>query len=200
MKQASLRAVLAALLLAAAGPAAAHPHVWVDNVLTFVFDGDRLTSLRLTWSFDEFFGTAIIRRFDENRNSRFEPAENDKLQASAFAALKEYGYFTHIEIDGKPVTVDSVRGFQASVRSNQLVYDFTVPLPAPVDPATAAISVSIYDESYFVEASLDANDPVRFDGMTPGRCSFAVRDGEGGAQAFGVAPFQTVTLSCRPAP
>jgi ABC-type uncharacterized transport system substrate-binding protein len=183
MKQASLRAVLAALLLAAAGPAAAHPHVWVDNVLTFVFDGDRLTSLRLTWSFDEFFGTAIIRRFDENRNSRFEPAENDKLQASAFAALKEYGYFTHIEIDGKPVTVDSVRGFQASV-----------------DPATAAISVSIYDESYFVEASLDANDPVRFDGMTPGRCSFAVRDGEGGAQAFGVAPFQTVTLSCRPAP
>lgn len=200
MKQTSLRAFLSAVLLATASPAVAHPHVWLDNVLTFVFDGDRLTALRLTWSFDEFFGTALIRRFDENRNGRFEPPENDKLQANAFVALRDYGYFIHMTVDGKPVTLDTISGFQASVRSNQLVYDFTATLPSPVDPMTAQVAVSIYDESYFVEASLDANDPVRFSGMASGRCSFAVTDGQGGAQAFGVAPFQVVTLTCRPAP
>ena len=200
MKHASVRAAVTAFLVAMASPAVAHPHVWLDNILTFVFDGDKVTSLRLNWSFDEFFGTAIIRRFDENRNSRFEPDENAKLQANAFAALKEYGYFVHLKIGGKPMTVDNISGFQASVRNNQLMYDFTASLPAPVDPATAEIVVSIYDESFFVEVSLDANDPVRFSGMAPGRCSFAVSDGAGGAQAFGIAPFQVVTLSCRPAP
>lgn len=201
MIQASLRSVIAGMLLiVAAGPACAHPHVWLDSVLTFAFDGDRLKGLHLTWSFDEFFGTALIRRFDENRNGRFEPAENEKLQANAFVALKDYGYFIHLTIDGKPVPVQEVQGFQASVRSNQLVYDFNVALPTPVDPAASQVVISIYDESYFVEASLDANDPVRFDGMAPGRCSFAVTDGQGGTQAFGVAPYQVVTLSCRPAP
>jgi ABC-type uncharacterized transport system substrate-binding protein len=193
-------ALSAIILLSAASPVAAHPHVWVDNVTTFTFERDKLTALRLTWSFDEFFGTAIIRRFDENRNGRFEPAESAKLEAGAFAALKEYGYFTHIMIDGKPVPVESVSGFQASVRNNQLVYEFTVTLPTAIDPATAEVIVSIYDESYFVEVTLDASDPVRFVGMTPGRCSFAVRDAEGGLSAFGVAPQQVVSLSCRPAP
>ena len=62
---------LAALAGAAPTPALAHPHVWIDNVTSFVFDGVRLKAVRLTWAFDEFFGTAIIRRFDENRNGRF---------------------------------------------------------------------------------------------------------------------------------
>ncbi len=200
MRQRLLPAVLTIVAaLSLARPAQAHPHVWLDSVMTFVFEGDRLTSLRMTWSFDEFFGTAIIRRFDENRNGRFEPAENTKLEAGAFAALKDYGYFIYIKIDGKPVIIERITGFQASTRNGQLVYDFTVMLPAPVDPATAEFIVSLFDETYFVEVSLDANDPVRFAGMAPGRCSFAIKE-EGGLSTFGVTAPQTVALSCRPAP
>ncbi len=201
MKQRLFSAFLMiAAALTATSPAAAHPHVWLDSVVTFVFDGDRLTALRLTWSFDEFFGTAIIRRFDENRNGRFEPAENTKLEAGAFSALKDYGYFLHITADGKPVAITQISGFQGSVRNNQLVYDFTATLPEAIDPATAEFVIRLYDETYFVEVSLDASDPVRFSGMAPGRCSFAIKDGDGALSSFGVTPPQGVTLSCRPAP
>lgn len=185
--------------LAFARPVAAHPHVWLDSVITFVFEGDKLSALRFTWSFDEFFGTAIIRRFDQNRNGRFEPTENAQLEAGAFVALKDYGYFVYMKIDDKPMPVERVTGFQGSIRSNQLVYDFTVPLPTPVDPASAQFVLSLFDETYFVEVSLDANDPVRFSGMAPGRCSFAIKE-EGSLQTFGVSAPQTVALSCRKEP
>ena len=175
-----------AFLLAASGGAAAHPHVWLDNVTTFVFAGERLAALRLTWVFDEFFGTAIIRRFDANRNSRFEPEENAELEKGAFANLKDYGYFAHLTVGGKPAGFGAVTGFQGSVRNGQLVYDFTLPLAEPVDPAAAEVVVSIYDESYFVEVALDSADPVRFDRMAPGRCSFTVRDASGALSSFGV--------------
>ncbi|MBM3539449.1 MAG: DUF1007 family protein [Alphaproteobacteria bacterium] len=196
---------LASLLIAAAalvtpGPALAHPHVWLDSITTFVFEGDKLTALRLTWSFDEFFGTAIIRRFDENRNDRFEPAENAKLEAGAFTALKDYGYFLHLTAGGKPVAIERVSGFQASIRNKQLIYEFTAQLGAPIDPAAAELKLGIYDETYFVEVSLDPSDPVRFSGMAPGRCAFAIRDGDIGLSTFGVNPPQSVTLTCRPAP
>lgn len=186
--------------LASPGPAAAHPHVWLDSIIAFVFEGEKLASLRLTWSFDEFFGTAIIRRFDENRNGRFEPAENAKLEAGAFSALKDYGYFLHVTAGGKPVKVEQVSGFQGTIRNNQLVYEFTATLPAGLDPATTEFVISLYDETYFVEVSLDANDPVRFSGMAPGRCSFAIKDGDASLSTFGVVPPQSVALSCRPAP
>ena len=193
----ALLMIVAALALAR--PAAAHPHVWLDSVITFVFEGDKLTALRLTWSFDEFFGTAIIRRFDQNRNGRFEPDENAQLEAGAFASLKDYGYFVYMKAGDKPMPVERITGFQGSVRNNQLVYDFTVPLPTPVDPATTEFVLSLFDETYFVEVSLDANDPVRFSGMAPGRCSFVIRE-EGSVSTFGVSAPQTVALSCRPAP
>ncbi len=115
-------------------------------------------------------------------------------------ALKDYGYFTHIRVAGKPVAIGEVSCFQASVRNGQLVYDFRAALPAPVDPASSEVAVSIHDESYFVEVSLDAGDPIRFDGMAPGKCSFAIREGDGSLIAMGIAPYQVVTLSCPKAP
>jgi ABC-type uncharacterized transport system substrate-binding protein len=187
-----------ASFIAGTAPLSAHPHVWLDAVATFVFEGEQLRALRLTWAFDEFFGTAIIRRFDENRNGSFEPAENAELEKGAFANLKEYGWFTHLKIDGKHVPVGGVSGFQASTRNGQLVYDFTLALPPNLDPTANEVAVSLFDESYFVEVSLEATDPVRFQNMAPGRCAFAVRDGDGTtATGFAVAPFQTITLSCK---
>lgn len=188
---------LAGLVANGPSPASGHPHVWIDNVTTFVFQDQRLSAVRLTWSFDEFFGTAIIRRFDQDRNNRFEPDELSRLQAGAFDNLKEYKYFTHILLDGKELPEVSIQDFTASVRNGQLVYEFTVPLPSPVDPAAVEVIVTIYDESYFVEVALDPNDPVRFDRMPSGQCAFAIREGSSNLTAFGIAPYQLVSLTCR---
>ena len=52
---------------AAAERVAAHPHVWIDAVVTFVFADGQLVGLRHHWKFDEFFGSFVIEEHDVNR-------------------------------------------------------------------------------------------------------------------------------------
>jgi ABC-type uncharacterized transport system substrate-binding protein len=59
-------AALAPVLLMAGGiaPAAAHPHVWITAVTTFVFEDRQLVGVRHRWTFDEFFGSFVIEEHD----------------------------------------------------------------------------------------------------------------------------------------
>jgi polyphosphate kinase len=46
----ALPAILAALLVLAPSAASAHPHVFIDGGVDFMFDGEgRIESLRVTW-------------------------------------------------------------------------------------------------------------------------------------------------------
>lgn len=193
----SLVVAAGALLAGLPGLAAAHPHVWLANVTTFVFEGRYLSAVRLTWAFDEFFGPEIIARFDANANGRFEPAEVAALEAGAFASLKDYRYLTHVLLDGREIAVERVERFRADIRHGRLIYEFAVPLPKPVEPSAVEVIVTVYDESHFVEATLDPNDPVRFDGMALGQCAYAIREAAGSPGDAELAPYQLVSLICR---
>jgi hypothetical protein len=50
-----------------AEPVGAHPHIWVDAVVSFLFEDGRLVGLRHHWKFDEFFGSFVIEEHDVNR-------------------------------------------------------------------------------------------------------------------------------------
>ena len=54
------------LLAGEVAPAAAHPHVWITDVTTFVFEGRQLVGLRHRWTFDEFFGSFVIEEHDRD--------------------------------------------------------------------------------------------------------------------------------------
>ena len=59
------------------GLACAHPHVFVDNRVTFLFDGSRLTGFRENWLFDEVFSDQLLQDFDTNHDGQFSKAESD---------------------------------------------------------------------------------------------------------------------------
>jgi nickel/cobalt transporter (NicO) family protein len=93
----------AGALLACAGraePVGAHPHVWIDAVVTFVFEDGQLVGLRHHWKFDEFFGSFVIEEHDDNGDGAFDAAEVSAIRDTAFSNLREYDYFTHVHIDG----------------------------------------------------------------------------------------------------
>jgi ABC-type uncharacterized transport system substrate-binding protein len=69
----SIAATGALLVFMGAGePVAAHPHVWIDAVVTFVFEDGHLVGLRHHWKFDEFFGSFVIEEHDVNRDGELE--------------------------------------------------------------------------------------------------------------------------------
>ena len=189
----------AALMLALAGadrPAVAHPHVWVTDVTTFVFEGPRLIGLRHHWQFDELFSSYVIEEHDADGDGAFDPAELAGLQEGAFSNLAEYGYFTHARLDGEPVPLTAVEDFQATIEDGLLTYEFTLPLPAPVDPRTVSVAAGVYDPEYYVEVLLDPHDPVRFRGMDSGACIFDIREDSAHAIYFGMVYPLVITLQC----
>jgi ABC-type uncharacterized transport system substrate-binding protein len=188
--------IVTLLLAGSSGPATAHPHVWITDVTTFVFEGPKLVGLRHHWVFDELFSSFVIEEHDADGNGAFDPGELAGVQEGAFSNLAEYGWFTHARIEGEAVALDRVADFRASIADGILSYDFTLPLPEPVDPAAASVAVGVYDPEYYVEVLFDREDPVRFAGMEPGACIFDIREDTEHAIYYGMVYPLVITLSC----
>lgn len=188
--------VFLVLLVGEVGAAAAHPHVWITDVTTFLFEDRQLVALRHQWIFDEFFGAFVIEEHDADGDGRFDPAETATLRQGAFDNLAEFGYFTHLRIDGEAWPLRAIEAFSARIEDGMLVYEFALPLPQPVDPATADLALGIYDPEYYVEVLLDEHDPVRFAGLPSGACTFDIREDTERPIYYGMVYPLALTLTC----
>ena len=194
------RQALAALVVAlaawlAAVPARAHPHVWIDAAATFVFADKKVVGVRVAWAFDELFSDFLRRQFDPKKTGAFDADALPKMKAD-LAGLKEFNYFTHIRVGGKVHKVSDVAEFRPAIRDKNVIYSFLVPLPAPVDPLATPVSVSLYDDSFYVDVALEKGDPVRMEG-TRGACQFNVIDDRENPIYYGLVFPKRVDLKCR---
>jgi ABC-type uncharacterized transport system substrate-binding protein len=191
-------AALAPVLLLAGevDPAAAHPHVWITGVTTFVFEDRQLVALRHRWTFDEFFGSFVIEEHDLDGDGRFDSAETAALREGAFDNLAEFDYFTHLRIDGDAWRLREIESFAARIEDGVLIYEFTLSLPQPVDPGAADLALGVYDPEYYVELLLDEHDPVRFAGLPSGACTFDIREDAERPIYYGMVFPLTITLAC----
>ena len=74
---------LVVVFLAAALPAFAHPHVFVNNKMTVVFDGGMLQGISFTWTFDEMFSNMILADYDPKHTGQFNAAQVKAVKAGA---------------------------------------------------------------------------------------------------------------------
>ena len=174
----------------------AHPHVWITNVTTFVFEDRVLVGVRHRWRFDDFFSSFVIQEHDADGDGAFDDDELESLRAAAFASLEEYGYFTHLRVEGDLASLDRVEDFAATIEDGVLVYEFTLRLPEPVDPASQDLALGAYDEEFYVEVLLDPEDPVRFAGLPDGACIFDIREDVHHPIYYGMVYPRVVGLSC----
>ncbi len=184
-------------VLFAPAPGTAHPHVWIDSIVTFVFENGRVVAIEHEWKLDEFFSNFLIESFDRDKNRRFDSAELAELRKGAFDTLKEFGYFTYLQVNGKAVKVGEVETFAAELFADDTVsYRFRQNLATALDPRAAKIAVSVHDETYFVETRVDPKDPVRFKGIAAGACSYQVRDDPTKKIYMGMVPTTVIFLAC----
>lgn len=177
-------------------PGDAHPHVWITAMVSFLFQDGKLVALRQAWAFDDFFSASLIADFDKDKNGAFDDAEQRALAGKAFAALREYDYFTRVRQGGETFPIKDAEGFSATLVNGLVFYGFTLPLGAPLDPAKGPITAGIYDDSFFVDVELDETDPVKFEGVPSGACKFAVREDPADAIYDGLVIPPSVTIEC----
>jgi len=189
--------LLASLTLLIAPHAAfAHPHIFIDNRVVFMFAGDKIIALTESWTFDEVFSDQLLQGFDANGDGSFDKAEIEALAEGTLPNLKKFRYFNYIWVDGKDLGLIDPIDFTASAKNRKVTIVFSVKLPHPVNPKTQKLKVEINDREYYVEVDLAAEQPILFHGNEGVTCEPKVRDDTENAYYGGFVYPQEITLSC----
>jgi len=139
-----------------------HPHVFLYSTVKVVFDEKGLAGVQVNWVFDEMFSSMIILDFDKNGNGKFEPSESESVKKGAFENLRQFDYFMHIKIDGKPFKVKYVKDFSAEISQGKMAYQFFVPCHVRAQEISKEIKISIYDSTFYSSVFWQKN-PVTFE-------------------------------------
>lgn len=144
----------------------AHPHVFIDAKVGFVFDNHNLTEIEITWIFDEIYSSGLILDFDEDANGQFDQHEISVLRQDAFSATQDFQYFVRIFIDEDEFTQRQINRFSASIVNNQVVYTFSIACQyQPSSSDYTEIEVLIYDETYYIEMTIEDKNAVSFESI-----------------------------------
>jgi ABC-type uncharacterized transport system substrate-binding protein len=195
----ALAAIFGVLLPATAS---AHPHVFIDNRVTFLFSENKIVGFRENWLFDDVFSDQMLQDFDADGDGKYSKAESDKIAAETLPNLAQFHYFTFVWVDGKPLAKIPPKDFHASAKNKLVTFDFMVTLPKPVDPSTQDIAVEINDREYFVEVLLAKDAPIAFKELT-GKdltglvCEPSVTKDEKNAYYGGFVYPQQIKLKCK---
>ena len=171
--------LLVLALAAATGAAQAHPHVFVVAREEVAFDAEgRVASVGHAWQFDEGFSAFATQGLDADRNGEFSQEELAPLAQVNVESLKEYGYFTFVEVDGKPVAIGDPTRYWLHYDDGRLTLFFDTPLAEPVDLAGRTLTVDVYDPQYYVAIDLVPQNPFSLTGDVPKGCKLEVKTPE----------------------
>lgn len=184
-----LRLALAWLLgtlLLAAVPANAHPHVWITARAELVFTPEgKVMGVRHAWTFDEAYSAFVTQGLDKNGDGRLTPEELAPLAEENTKNLEEFGFFTRLRITGKPQDFDAPREPRMVFADGRATLGFLLPLKTPMPPGRGAVSLEVYDPTFFVEFALaEGDDAARLAGA-PAGCRTTVTRAKGAAQPGG---------------
>jgi len=154
--------------------AEAHPHVFVVAKSEFVYATDgSVKAVRHTWTFDEMFSAFATQGLDKDNDGKLTREELAELAKVNVTSLKEFDYFSVMKGGDKPMAFDEPVDYWLEADANKvLTLHFTLPVKAGAPKG--ALTLDIYDPTYFVAFSLVEAQPVTLKDA-PAGCSAEVR-------------------------
>jgi len=134
----------------------AHPHVFIDTGLEFIFDADaRLTHMRVTWAYDEFYSLLILedRGLDEDGDGVLNEAEIRDL--TGFDMNWDPGYDGDLVLMQGGSVVPLARPTEATARVTvgRIVTTHLRKVEG-TPPEGSDLSARAFDESYYTAYEL----------------------------------------------
>ncbi len=162
---APLLALLGLGAVALPRPAAAHPHIFIEEHVEVLFDQDSVTGLRMTWSFDELYSSMLRSDYTGTKKGPITAKDVKSLHDKAFTNLASVHYFTTVSLDGQPVTLGTPKDFEASFNADdKAIYSFVIPLSLPKASAKNLLEIAVFDPEYYVDFELASDNPVKATG------------------------------------
>lgn len=189
---------LACALTLCAGPALAHPHVWVDvrSELEYAPDGT-LTGVRHVWKFDEGFSAFALQGLAEGPDGKPTEVTLKELAQTNIDSMKEFDYFTFAQRGKEKLAFAAPRDYGLTYDGTALTLHFTLPLAKPTTSA-GTTTLDVYDPTYFVAFALADQDPVKL-AAAPNGCKLGLHRPDpaigGSSQTLSESFFNALTTS-----
>ncbi|WP_162914706.1 DUF1007 family protein [Desertibaculum subflavum] len=164
------RLTAAALILALAGPAWAHPHSYLDASLGLVLADGRVAAVEVTWLFDELDTEIALDGNDKNGDGKLDAAELDDLATRMQKHIATQQFHTHLRVDGKVVPITGIDRLRLTMQDKRMRARFRATLAEPVDPRARKVTIGLYDDSYYIQFGFDPARDLKLDGALPQGC------------------------------
>jgi len=149
--------LLATAVILAAGPAAAHPHVWVTTKSEIAWAEGRVAAVRHVWTFDEGYTSFLVQGLDENGDGVYSSDELAELAELNATSLLDFDYFTFLKADGAEQAFAAPVDYRLTHDGLRATLHFTLPLSEPVAAETALV-MEVYDPTFFVSFRMEDGD------------------------------------------
>jgi len=141
-----------AVLLALAGPAAAHPHIFIDTGLEVIFDDQgRVAAIRVAWVYDDFYSLTMIQdmQLDADYDGKLTAEEEAKL--SGFDMNWDADYEGDLFVlDGEvPVKMGRPRDWTAHYQDGRIISTHLRALEVPVKLGAEPLVIQVYDPGFY---------------------------------------------------
>lgn len=144
-----------ALLLGAALPALAHPHVFVSARAEILYTAEgAVRAVKHVWSFDEAYSAYITQGLDKNGDGIFSSEELAELAKVNVDSLPDVGFFTSVKANGKAQEFGTPTDAGLVYDKKVLTLTYTLPLKTPA-VASRSFGIEIGDPTYFVAFTID---------------------------------------------
>lgn len=165
--------LLGAVVAAACGSAAAHPHVFAEARLDVIVDDSaRVSALRHLWRFDEAFSSSVVVDFDRDGDLQLGLEELDEIAGIIHESLADFDYFQFVTADGAAIAMEAPPRLVADFQDGQLIVLFESK-PRSELKLAGKIAVGVYDPTFFTAIDY-VDDAMMAVENLPGACSRAV--------------------------
>jgi ABC-type uncharacterized transport system substrate-binding protein len=154
--------VLGWLLVAGAGPALAHPHVWIDTKIEVILnDRNEATGIRISWTYDDLYSLYVVgdMGLDPDWDGKLTPEEEARLSGFDMKWDPSFPGDTYALQGGAPLALSRPKDWTASYADGKITSTHLRSLDAPVPVTAEPLLVQVYDPGYYVAYSIPF-DPV----------------------------------------
>ncbi len=162
--------------LGGAGPAGAHPHVWMTVKVAPAFDAEgRFASVHEKWFFDYDYSTIVGGQLDGDGDGVFTVDELIKVisPGGPLDWIPQKNWLTLLTIAGKKVAPGPAHDISVGVVDSKLVVEFTLPLTEPQVVKLGA-EVDVFDAEVYYDVQFEG--PGIETPTKPASCTVAPRE------------------------
>jgi ABC-type uncharacterized transport system substrate-binding protein len=150
------------LLAMGAGPALAHPHVWIDTKIEVILnDRNEATGVRVSWTYDDLYSLYVVgdMGLDPDWDGKLTPEEEARLSGFDMKWDPEFPGDTYALQGEAPLALSRPKDWTAGYADGKITSTHLRSFDAPVPVGDKPLIVQVYDPGYYVAYAIPF-DPV----------------------------------------